>query len=132
MTNVEIAEVIKDTNMYELACKTNAQADLTDSEQVTVAQLDAYFKKVGERGSDPDNEIAAFIRRAVNEEIYNAPDELLDYLFDRGTIGEFDDIEGVKNPKNTLVPYETAKGANVKRSFLDISVLNQKYVNLQI
>lgn len=132
MTNIEIAEAIKDTNMYELACKTNAELDLTDSEKTTVAQLDAYFKKVGERGADPEREIAAFIRKAVNEEIYNAPDELLDYLFNRDTIGEFDDFEDVTDPKNTLVAYETAKGANVKRSFLDIGVLKPQWFNLQI
>ena len=132
MTNIEIAEAIKDTNMYELACKTNAELDLTDSEKVTVSQLDAYFKKVGERGSDPDCEIAAFVRKAINEEIYNAPDELLDFLFNRDTIGEFDDFEAVTDPKNTLVAYETAKGANVKRSFLDISVLSPAWFNLQI
>ena len=132
MTNIEIAEAIKDTNMYELACKTNAELDLTDSEKVTVSQLDAYFKKVGERGSDPDCEIAAFVRKAINEEIYNAPDELLDFLFNRDTIGEFDDFEGVTDPKNTLVAYETAKGANVKRSFLDIGVLSPQWVNFQI
>ena len=34
MTNIEIAEAIKDTNMYELACKTNAELDLTDSETI--------------------------------------------------------------------------------------------------
>ncbi|MBQ5681898.1 MAG: hypothetical protein IIV26_00110 [Peptococcaceae bacterium] len=108
MTNIEIAEAIKDTNMYELACKTNAELDLTDSEKVTVSQLDAYFKKVGERGADPEHEIAAFVKKAINEEIYNAPDELLDYLFNRDNIGEFDDFEGVTDPKNTLVAYETA------------------------
>ena len=94
MTKIEIAEAIKNTNMYELACKTNAKLDLTDSEKVTVAQLDAYFKEVGERGADPECEIAAFIRKTINEEIYNTPDELLDYLFNRDTIGEFDDFEG--------------------------------------
>ena len=129
---VEIAEAIKDTNMYELACKTNAELDLTDSEKVTVSQLDAYFKKVGERGTDPEHEIAAFVKKAINEEIYNAPDELLDYLFNRDNIGEFDDFEGVTDPKNTLVAYETAKGANVKRSFLDIGVLKPAWFNLQI
>ena len=123
---------IIDTNMYELACKTNAELDLTDSEKVTVSQLDAYFKKVGERGTDPEHEIAAFVRKAINEEIYSAPDELLDFLFNRDNIGEFDDFEGVTDPKNTLVAYETAKGANVKRSFLDIGVLTPQFFNLQI
>lgn len=132
MTKIEIAEAIKDTNMYELACKTNAKLDLTDSEKVTVAQLDAYFKKVGEKGADPECEIAAFIRKTINEEIYNTPDELLDYLFNRDTIGEFDDFEGETDPKNTLVAYETAKGTNVKRSFLDKNVLKPTWFNLQI
>lgn len=132
MTNVEIAEVIKGTDMYELSCKTNAEMDLTDEEKVAVSQLDSYFKEVGKRGVDSNCEIAAFVQRAINEEIYNAPDELLDMIFDRDTIGEFDDFEAIADPKNTLIAYETAKGGNVKRSFLDVSVLAPSWYNLQI
>lgn len=132
MTNVEIAEVIKNTNMYELACKTTRNINLSDDESTVVAQLDAHFKEIGARGCDPDCEIASFIQKAINQERATAPDELLDAMFERGTIGEYDDFEGSLDPKNTLVAYEAAKGGNVKRSYLDKSVLTPEWVHFQI
>ena len=45
---------------------------------------DAWAKEIGKTGKDPDCTIAEFINRTVNEEVYNAPDELLDQIFDRG------------------------------------------------
>ena len=54
---------------------------------------DAFVREVGKTGHDRDHEIAAFITKTINEELYNAPDELLDTLFTRGSIGEFDQVE---------------------------------------
>ena len=132
MNNIEIAEVLKGVDMYELAMKTNAGYVMTDNENLAVAELDRAFKKIGEDGHDPEHQIAQFIRRTINEEIVNAPDELLDAIFDRGTIDENDDYEAWKNPKNTLVAYEAAKGGNVDRSFLDISPLKPQWKNRQV
>lgn len=70
--------------------------------------------------------------RTVTDELYNAPDELLDQIFVRGTVGEFDDTEGHKDPKNTLVAHEAAKGGTVDRSYIDISVLKPTWRNRQI
>lgn len=132
MNNVEIAEAIKNTNMYELACKTTRNIKMTEDESEVVAQLDAHFKEIGARGVDPDCEIASFIQKAINQERDTVPDELLDAMFDRGTIGDGDDFEGYFDGKNTLVSYEAAKGGNVQRSYLDISVLTPQWVNFQI
>lgn len=132
MNTMEIAEVLSSVDMYELACKTNAGYVMTDNESTAVAELDRQFKKIGEEGYDRDHEISAFIRRTINEEIVSAPDELLDTIFDRGAVEDGDDIEAWVAPKNTLVAYEAAKGGNVDRSFLDISVLTPSYKNRQI
>lgn len=132
MNTVEIAEILNSVDMYELAMKTNSGIVMTDNEAVAAAELDRQFKKIGEEGHDPNHEIAAFIRRTINEEIVNAPDELLDSLFDRGSIDENDDYEAWINPKNTLVAYEAAKGGNVDRSFIDITVLKPTWKNRQV
>lgn len=132
MAEFEIAELIRETDMYELACKTNSKMELSEMEECARQKLDAYFKEVGARGVDANHEIAAFINKVVNEEIYNAPDELLDYLFDQETIGEFDDYEAITNPKNTLIAYDAAYGGNVPRSFLDVTVLKPTWRNRQI
>jgi len=132
MTNIEIAELVNSTNMYDIAYKTTRNMTLTDNESEASAMLDAHFKEIGKRGCDPDHEISAFVQKVVNEEIYNTPDELLDLIFDRGTIGEFDDFQNITTPKNTLVAYEAAKGGNVPRSYLDVSILTPTWKNRQI
>lgn len=133
MITVELAECIKDMSMYELAQKTlNPKMSLTDSEKTVVADLDSHFKAIGKKGYDEHHEIASFMEKVINEVIYDEPDELLDELFDRGTIGELDDFQATKTPKNTLIAYEAAKGGNVNRSFLDISVMTPIYKNYQI
>lgn len=133
MFTPEIAETLKNVNLYELAAKTQYKPSLLeDSEKVAIAELDKHFKKIGETGADPNHEVAAFITRVVTEEIYNAPDELLDMLFTRGTLGEFDDYDVTTAPKNTLVAYEAAKGGNVCKSFLDISMLKPVTKHLQV
>ena len=129
----EIAELINKVNMYELACKTTHKLVLSAEEQEARDQLDAYFREVGKTGHDAQHEIAAFITKVVNEEIYNTPDELIDMLFDQNTIGAYDDFEAYKlPPKNTLVAHEAAFGGNVERSFLDITALVPQYKNYQI
>lgn len=129
----EVSELIKDVDMFELACKTTAQVALTDDEKDICSELDARFKEIGAAGHDSDHEIAQFIRKTINEEIYDAPDELLDELFDRGTINDNDDFESViLPPKNTLVAHEAARGGNVERSYLDVSVLTPTWKNRQI
>lgn len=132
MLQHEIAELIDNTNMYEIVYKTNYSIDLNSAEKEVAALLDEWARSIGKSGNDPEHQIAAFLNRVVNDEIYNAPDELLDSMFERGNVGEFDDYKGISTPKNTLVAYEAAKGGNVPRSFLDVSVLTPAWKNRQI
>ncbi len=130
---VDIAEMVKKTDMFELAQKTNYQLDMTDAEKDVVAELDESFRKIGETGHDRDHEISQFLRKVVNQEIYEAPDEVLDMIFDRGSIGEFDDYESVVlPPENTLVAYEAGYEGTVPNSYLDISKVTPTWSNLQV
>jgi len=132
MLNTEIAEVLDNTGkMYEIAEKVNYNQTLTNEEKEISVLCDSWVKEVTEKG-DPDKEISAYIKRTVNEEVYNAPDELLDSIFDRGTVGEFDDYGVNKTPKNTLVAYEAAKGGNVDKSYIDFAVLKPTWKNRQV
>lgn len=129
---VEIAEAIKSVNIIELAEKTQyAPSMLTEDERLVYAELDNHFKKIGETGSDAQREIATFIQKVVVDNYVNAPMEILDMIFDRGTVGEFDDVYITKTPKNTLQAYEAAKGGNVPRSFLDFSPLESTTKHIQ-
>lgn len=132
MLKVEIAEVLKDSGkMFDIAQKTHYKRDLT-SEETEIAELsDAWVKEAVEKG-DPNREIAAFLKKTVNEELYNAPDELLDLIFDRGSVGEFDDYEITKAPENTLVAHEAAKGGTVDASYIDFTGLKPTWKNRQV
>lgn len=133
MLNIEIAEAIKNVDLFSMAEKERYAPSLyTDDEKIVASQLDEYFKQIGETGNDAQREIATFLTRVIEEEIYNTPDELLDALFDRGSIGEFDDSRSITTPKNTLVAYEAAKGGNVNRSWLDISTIAPTTKHFQV
>lgn len=130
---IEIAEAMKSVNLLELSEKTqHAPAALDENEKVVAAELDRAFRKIGETGSDPDHLIATLITRTITEDVINADDSYLDLMFDRGNVGEFDEIEGVTTPKNTLIAYEAAKGGNVPRSWLDVSALHGETRHLQV
>lgn len=129
----EIDALMKDNGvLFEVAEKVEYRRDLTAEEKEIAEISDEWAKEIGRTGKDPDCTIAEFINRTVNEELYNTPDELLDQIFDRGTVGEFDDVEGYKTPKNTLVAYEAAKGGTVDRSYIDITVLKPTWKNRQL
>ena len=129
----EIDELMKkDGVLFEVAEKIEYRRDLNAEEKEIAEISDAWAREIGRTGKDPDCTVAEFINRTVNEELYNTPDELLDQIFDRGTVGEFDDVEGHKTPKNTLVAHEAAKGGTVDRSYIDITVLKPTWKNRQI
>lgn len=130
---IEVAELMEKPGvMYDVAEKVEYKRNLTNEEKEIFEISDAWCREIGKTGKDNDHEIAAFVNRVVNEEIYNAPDELLDSLFDRGSIGEFDDEEFIKTPKNTLEAHEAAKGGTVDRSYIDFTAVKPITKNRQI
>lgn len=133
MLKTEVAEIMQAPGkVYEIAEKTQYNRNLNGEEAETAEVLDAFAREVGKTGNDRDHEISAFINKTVNDELYNAPDELLDSLFVRGNIGEFDDFVMNRTVKNTLTAHEAAKGGNVLRSYLHLENLVPRTHNLQI
>lgn len=129
----EIAELMqKDGVLFDVAEKVEYKRELNAEEKEIAEISDAWAKEIGKTGKDPECTIAEFITRTVNEELYNAPDELLDQIFERGSVGEFDDVEGQKAPKNTLIAHEAAKGGNVDRSWIDFSAVKPTWKNRQV
>ena len=133
MLKFEVAELMNNGNaVYEVAQKVDYKLPLTDEEKEIAQIVDTWAKEIGETGYDRDHEIAAYLKRTINEEIYNAPDELLDRMFDRGNVGEFDDYEANVTPKNTLAAYEAAKGGNVDKSWIDFTSIKPTWKNRQV
>lgn len=118
--------------LYDVAERIEYKRELNAEQKDAAEVMDAWAKEIGETGKDPDCQIAAYIKRTVQDEVYNAPDELLDQLFERGSVGEFDDLEYKKDPKNTLVSHEAAKGGVVDRSWIDFSALTTSWKNRQV
>ena len=130
---IEVSELMQKPGvMYDVAEKVEYKRNLTSEEKEIYEISDAWCKEIGKTGCDEKKEIAAFVNKVVNEEIYNAPDELLDSMFDRDSIGEFDDEEFTKTPLNTLEAHEAAKGGTVDRSWIDFTAIKPIVRNRQI
>ena len=132
-TKIEIAELMeKNGTMYDWAEKVNRGAYLTAEEQEISQVVDAWAKEIGTKGKDNDNEIAEFIIKTITDPVYNKPDALIEQMFEMESIGEFDDYVINKTPKNTLVAYESAKGGNVYKSYIDTSALTPTWKHAQV
>lgn len=129
----EIDELMnKDGVLFDVAEKVEYKRELNAEEKEIAEISDAWAREIGKKGCDPDCTVAEFVTRTVQDELYNAPDELLDQIFERGSIGEFDDEEGQNTPKNTLVAHEAAKGGNVDRSYIDFAAIKPIWKNRQV
>ena len=132
-TKIEIAELMeKNGTMYDWAEKVNRGASLTAEENEISQVVDAWAKEIGTKGKDNDNEIAEFIIKTITDPVYNKPDALIEQMFEMDSIGEFDDYVINKTPKNTLVAYESAKGGNVYKSYIDTSALTPTWKHAQV
>ena len=132
-TKIEIAELMeKNGTMYDWAEKVNRGAWLTAEENEISQVVDAWAKEIGTKGKDNDNEIAEFIIKTITDPVYNKPDALIEKMFEMDSIGEFDDYVINKTPKNTLVAYESAKGGNVYKSYIDTSALTPTWKHAQV
>lgn len=132
-TKIEIAELMeKNGTMYDWAEKVNRGASLTAEENEISQVVDAWAKEIGTKGKDNDNEIAEFIIKTITDPVYNKPDALIEKMFEMDSIGEFDDYVINKTPNNTLVAYESAKGGNVYKSYIDTSALTPTWKHAQV
>jgi len=132
-TKIEIAELMeKNGTMYDWAEKVNRGVSLTAEETEISQVVDAWAKEIGTKGKDNDNEIAEFIIKTITDPVYNKPDALIEKMFEMASIGEFDDYVINKTPKNTLVAYESAKGGNVYKSYIDTSALTPTWKHAQV
>lgn len=129
----EVAELMnRDGQMYDWATKIEYKRELTTEEKEISEVVDAWAKEIGNKGSDVDCEISNFIVKTITPEVYDAPDALLDTMFNRSTLGEFDDYAINSEPKNTLVAHDAAKGGNVDKSYIDNSLLTPTWKHKQV
>ena len=129
---LEISAKMKEEGfLIDWAEKVHYNMELTDDQKECSEALDAWARKIGQRGVDKDNEIAELIRKTITNDVVNTPDELISMAFDESSIGEFDDVTFQVEPKNTIKAYEAVPGGNVDASYIDHSYITPKWTNLQ-
>lgn len=118
--------------LVEFANRVKYDVKAMNSEDKDISEvLDNWAKEVGKTGHDATHEISQLIRKAITPETVTTPSELIDRIFEMGSIGEFDDIYGEKAPKNTIKVYESIPGGNVNRSYIDHTVIHPTWTSLQ-
>ena len=133
MLRNEIAEIMDtDGLVFEVASKTKYGLSLTSEEKEVAEVVDKWAKSIGEKGADPDCELSAFITKTLEPVIYDLPDALIDSIFDRGSIDEFDDEHALVNPKNTLKAYDATKGGSVPKSYIDYTEIAPVWKSKQV
>lgn len=133
MLRNEIAEIMEtDGLVFETASRTKYNLSLTSEQKEVAEVVDKWAKQIGEKGSDPECELSAFIIKTIEPVVYDTPDALIDSLFDRGSVDEFDDVHGLVNPKNTLKAYDATKGGSVPKSYIDYTELTPVWKSKQI
>lgn len=130
---MEVAELMNESGkVYEVAEKVYGKCNLTAEDREIAEVVDAWAKEIGRTGCDRDQEVAQLINKTITEANENRPDELLDLMFDRDGIGEFDDVKITKTPKNTLKAYSAAKGGNVNKSYIDGTIYTPVWDHAQV
>lgn len=133
MLKTEIAEIMnQDRAMFEWATKVDKKLNMTAEDNEISGVVDAWAKQIGTKGQDPNGEISEYIVKVIQPEVYDVPDELLSSMFNRGTIGEFDEKQINVDPLNTLVAYDAAKGGNVNKSYIDVKNLKPTWKHKQV
>ena len=130
----EIAELMNTKGtMLDWASKVNYAPKSLSAEETEISEvIDAWAKEIGRTGSDNEHEIASFITKTISPEVYDMPDALLSTMFDRGSIGEFDDVQINEIAKNTLKAYSAAKGGNVEKSYIDPTAFTPNWKHKQV
>ena len=131
---IEIAEIVKENpaRIVEWANAITYNDNISSEDREISAEMDAWAKNLGRTGHDRDHEISQMITNTFTPDAVELPSELLDRMFDFGSIGEFDDEVIEVAPKNTLRAYDAAYGGNVDRSFIDTTLLKPTWKHLQI
>jgi hypothetical protein len=129
----EVAEIMKEEGrVYEVAEKVVGKCNLTNEDKEIAEVVDVWAKEIGRTGADEGHEISQLILKTISDPVYDKPDDIVDLMFDKDSIGEFDDYEIEKTPKNTLLARDAVKGGNVDKSYIDGSILKPTWKSAQV
>lgn len=132
MAKIELSEIMKEKGkMIDWSTKVKYNVELSEEEKEISSVIDEWASEIG-YGTKPAYMLSQYLIKTLQPELIEAPDALLDMLFDRGTLGEFDTYDVLENPKNNLLAVEAGKFGNVDKSYIDYNQVGVTWVNLQI
>jgi hypothetical protein len=132
--STELASALKEKNIIEVAERQRADM-LDESDKEIIELVDAFAKEVGKSGrSKYENAtlVAELIKRTVEPLVFQPETSILNEIFNFGQIGEFDEKLYTGLPKNTLVAYDSTRGGNVPKSYVDPGVFQPVKHFLQV
>lgn len=133
MDKTAIASLIKeDGRLFSWASKVSRNLELTAEEKDISKEITAWANEIGVSGRDRDGSFASYIKSVITPELEVSRDALIDMIFNQGQIGEFDEKIYTQLPKNTLKAYDSAKGGNVPKSYLDVKNLKPVLKHSQV
>jgi hypothetical protein len=130
---IELSTIMSEKGrIFEWSEKVTKNAILTDEDKAISEAIDIWAKKIG-NGEIPAYELSQYLVKTVSPNVYNAPSEILDLMFEQDSIGEFDNVGIFTDPINRLNAQETAaRTGNADKSYIDFTRGTKKEVHLQI
>ncbi len=134
--NIELSEVLnQDRRMVEWANRVANRLELSEEDKAISSAVEGYIKKIDKTNSTQAREaLSELIVKIVEPEIFQAPSEILESMFNISSIGEFDTAKIYKSPKNLLIARESvARTGNVKKSYIDYTrgLVVEKHLQLE-
>ncbi len=116
----EVASAFQETNILELSEKAKLNT-LVAEDREAIEILDNFAKEVGISGKSSENTaiVSELIKKTVEPMVFNPDTSILGNIFDMGSVGEFDETSFTGLPKNTIKVYDSVRGGNVPKSYVD-------------
>jgi hypothetical protein len=131
--NIELSNHVKERGtMYEWAEKVVGKKELSPDQIIISESMNKWALEIANSGTT-NVALSDYLQRVVQEQIYDEPSQLLDTMFNQGSIGEFDDYNSIGTYKNNLLAHEVSeRGGSVDKSYVDFSRYSMVHTNLQI
>ncbi|WP_195966741.1 hypothetical protein [Clostridium sp. 1001283B150210_160208_E6] len=134
LSEQRVADMFKNGEALQWAKNVFTNAELSEDEKAFSETVDDMVNKAWKYGNTQAKEsIAEVVVKIIEPEIFTAPNEILEQMFDVNSYGEFDLLKVKKSYKNTLVAVESAnRTGNVDKSYIDFTVGTVMEKHLQI
>ena len=134
LSQAEVHDMMTSGEALAWARKTVNKVELSEREEAFGKMIDDQVNQVWKYGNAmAKSHIAEIIVKIIEPEVFDVPMELLNQIFDQGSIGEFDDIKFESKWINGLVAKQSAiRTGNVEKTYLGVMDSKREITNLEI